>query len=166
MSQNVLVLNQDYQAIAICSVERAFVLVYLRKAELVLSREDRKVRSISRSFPFPSIIRLYRYVHIPYRKVALSRANIFKRDGNQCVYCGTKNDLTVDHVIPRSMGGKDTWENLVTACQTCNTRKGNRTPEMCGMRFLRPPFRPSYIMYLTNFTGSVLDAWRPYLMMS
>jgi len=165
MGKNVLVLNQDYQAIAICSVERAFVLVYLRKAELVDRLEERNMRTINQQFPFPSIIRLYRYVHVPFRRVALSRTNILKRDGNRCVYCGSRNDLTLDHVVPRSIGGKDSWENLVSACQTCNTKKGNRTPDMCGMEFNQPPFRPSYIMYLTNFAGSVQQSWLPYLMM-
>lgn len=165
MKERVLVLNQDYQAISICTAERAFVLVYLRKAEMVKDHDTKHLRSISQVHKFPSIIRLYSYVRVPYRKVALSRANIFRRDGNQCVYCGTGQHLTIDHVKPRSQGGRDTWENLVTACQSCNTQKGSRTPEQAGMQFMRRPFRPSYIMYLSNFSGRVHDTWRPYLMM-
>lgn len=161
----VLVLNQDYQAISICSPERAFVLVYLRKAELVHKRDDVRIRSISRAYDFPSIIRLSRYIQVPYRKVSLNRANIFRRDGYQCGYCGSRKDLTLDHVLPRSAGGRDTWENLLTACQSCNTQKGNRTPEQAKMKMLRKPYRPSFIMYLADFSGKIDDEWRPYLMM-
>jgi 5-methylcytosine-specific restriction endonuclease McrA len=159
-----LVLNQDYQAVSICTVERAFVLVFLRKAELVHDLPGRALRSPGTDYRFPSIIRLFNYVQVPYRRVALSRANIFRRDGFQCAYCGTRANLTIDHVLPRSHGGRDAWENLITACQSCNTRKGNRLPDDAGMPLLRKPFRPSYIMYLSNFTGKVQLEWRPYLM--
>jgi 5-methylcytosine-specific restriction endonuclease McrA len=164
MKDSVLVLNQDYQAIGICSVERAFVLVYLRKAELVDRLADRVLHSVTKEWVFPSIIRLFDYVRVPFRRVALSRTNIFRRDGYSCVYCGSRQHLTLDHVQPRSCGGRDSWENLVTACQTCNTKKGNRTPEQAEMPMHRNPFRPSYIMYLSNFSGTVHEGWRPYLM--
>lgn len=164
MREKVLVLNQDYQAIGVCSVERAFVLVYLRKAEMVERLAEKVLHSVTREFAFPSIIRLYDYVRVPFRRVSLSRANIFRRDAFQCVYCSSRQHLTLDHVVPRSVGGRDTWENLVTACQSCNTRKGNRTPEEAGMPMNRHPFRPSYIMYLSNFSERVDEAWRPYLM--
>ncbi len=166
MKDKVLVLNQDYQAISICSPERAFVLVFLRKAELVHELPDRAMRTISSAWSYPSIIRLYSYVRVPYRRVALSRANVFRRDGYQCSYCGCRTNLTLDHVVPRSQGGGDAWENLTTACHECNTRKGNRTPEQADMPMRKKPFRPSYIMYLSNFSGRVEDEWRPYLMMA
>ena len=133
MKERVLVLNQDFQAVSICTAERAFVLVFLRKAEMVHDMPARVMRSISSQYKFPSIIRLYNYVRVPYRKVSLSRANVFRRDNYTCAYCGTHSDLTIDHINPRSQGGKDTWENLVTACQDCNTRKGNRTPTEARM---------------------------------
>jgi 5-methylcytosine-specific restriction endonuclease McrA len=164
MREKVLVLNQDYQAIGVCSVERAFVLVYLRKAEMVDRLTNKVLHSVRQEFAFPSIIRLFSYVRVPFRRVALSRANIFRRDLFQCVYCGSRQHLTLDHVVPRSHGGRDTWENLVTACQTCNTKKGNRTPEQAEMDMNRKPFRPSYIMYLSNFSEKVHETWRPYLM--
>ncbi|GAB4427782.1 MAG: HNH endonuclease [Bacteroidia bacterium] len=164
--ENVLVLNQDYQAIGVCSADRAFVLVLLKKAEMLSEDPRRRLKSISSDFKFPSIIRLYRYIHIPYKKVNLSRQNIFKRDRNRCVYCGSKDSLTIDHVLPRSHGGRDTWDNLVTACQKCNSRKGNMTPEQAGMEMLNPPFRPSFVMFLSNFAGDVSEDWKPYLYMS
>jgi 5-methylcytosine-specific restriction endonuclease McrA len=166
MSYRVLVLNQDYQALSICNIERAFLLLFLKKAELVVEDETRELRSVSKSFKFPCVIRLYRYVKMPYQKVTLTRSNIFRRDDNQCVYCGAKNNLTIDHVIPKSQGGKDTWENLVTACQDCNARKGDRTPEASGMELRRKPFRPSYIIFLSRYNNSQApDSWLPYLML-
>ena len=164
--ENVLVLNQDYQAIGVCSVERAFILVLLKKAEMLSDNPSRKLRSVGNDFQFPSIIRLYRYIHIPYKKVNLSRHNIFKRDSNRCVYCGSKDSLTLDHVKPKSAGGRDSWDNLVTACQKCNSRKGNMTPEQAGMEMLSRPFRPSFVMFLSNFSGNVREDWKPYLYMA
>jgi len=163
--ESVLVLNQDYQAIGICSVERAFVLVLLKKAELLSDNPNRRLKSIQQDFRFPSIIRLQRYVNIPYKRVNLSRHNIFKRDRNRCVYCGSKDALTIDHVLPKSMGGRDSWENLVTACQKCNAKKGNMTPEEAGMNMRHQPFRPSFVMFLSNFAGEVREDWKPYLYM-
>ena len=166
MSTKVLVLNQDYQAITVCSVQRAFVLVYMEKAELVSDLKDRALVSVTTTFQFPSIIRLYSYVNLPFKRVALSRNNIYKRDGHRCAYCGSREQLTLDHVMPKSRGGKDSWQNLVTACMKCNTFKGNRTPEEANMTLRQPPFRPSHIMFLRDFSGKVQDDWKPYLLMN
>ena len=164
--ERVLVLNQDYQAIGICSVERAFVLVMLKKAEMLSDNASRRLKTIAEDFKFTSIIRLYRYVHLPYKRVNLSRHNIFKRDRNRCVYCGSKDSLTIDHVVPKSVGGRDTWDNLVTACQKCNAKKGSMTPEQAGMSLLHQPVRPSFVMSLSNFAGEVREDGKPYLYMS
>lgn len=162
----VLVLNQNYQAIGVCTAERAFILVYMRKAEMLSDVPSRRLKTVRENFKFPSIIRLYRYVQIPYKKVNLSRQNIFKRDRMKCVYCGSKEALTLDHVIPKSLGGRDTWDNLVTACQKCNSKKGNMTPEEAGMELRYMPFRPSFVMFLSNFAGNIREDWKPYLYMS
>ncbi|MFK7925041.1 MAG: HNH endonuclease [Bacteroidia bacterium] len=159
----VLVLNQDYQAISVCKAEKALILVIGQKAELINDVADRKFRSVKRDFQFPSIIRLYRYVPIPYRKLALSRENIFRRDGYTCVYCGSKYELTLDHLIPSSKGGRTTWDNLLTACRECNALKGDRHFEEVGLELNSKPFRPSWIMYLRQFTGLVREDWKPYL---
>ena len=164
--ESVLVLNQDYQAIGVCTAERAFVLVFMRKAEMLTDVPTRKLRSVASNFKFPSIIRLFQYVQIPYKKVNLSRQNIFKRDGMKCVYCGSKDNLTLDHVVPKSGGGRDTWDNLVTACQKCNSRKGSMTPEEAGLELRYEPFRPSFVMFLSNFAGNIREDWKPYLYMS
>ncbi|HHG85573.1 MAG TPA: HNH endonuclease [Bacteroidetes bacterium] len=166
MATKVLVLNQDYQAISICTPQRAFILVFLNKAEMVCDLKAKVLRSVESNFKYPSIIRLHRFISLPFKKVALSRTNIFKRDGYQCVYCGTRENLSLDHVIPRSKGGRDSWHNLVTACQKCNTEKGDRTPEQADLQMLCKPFRPSFIMYLREFNGKVQDDWKPYLLMN
>lgn len=166
LDRSVLVLNQDYQAISVISPQRAFLLVFLQKAEQLHDYRDRALRSVGREFTYPSVIRLFRYVNLPFRRVALTRGNVFRRDGYRCVYCGTPHNLTIDHVVPRSKGGKDMWDNLATACQTCNAQKGDRTPEEAEMGMRHRPFRPSFIMYLRDYTGRIHDEWKPYLMLN
>ncbi|MCX7930160.1 MAG: HNH endonuclease [Chlorobi bacterium] len=159
-----LVLNQSYEPISICSVRKAFLLLLLNKAELVEVRGECVIRSVRAAYPFPSVIRLQSFIRVPYKKVELTRRNILRRDGFSCQYCGTRSaPLTIDHVVPRSRGGNDTWENLVTACVPCNNRKGNRTPEEASMRLRNIPRKPSHIVFLRNFMGSVEMEWRPYL---
>lgn len=162
----VLVLNQDYQAISLIDVRRAFVLVLLDKAERVATRPDAVIRTVKKEFEFPSIIRLRRYVRVPFRKIALSRHNVFRRDGNACGYCGSKQNLTLDHIVPRSQGGRHTWTNLVTACQSCNSRKGNRTPEEAGMPLQVKAYRPNLLMFMGQDANQVDEAWKPYLFLS
>jgi hypothetical protein len=91
----------------------------------------------------PTVIRLRQFVRVPYRPLPLTRRNLFQRDGHRCQYCGSRQErLSVDHVLPRSRGGSDSWENVTTACLSCNVRKGNRTPREAGMVLARPPHRP------------------------
>lgn len=163
MSRKVLVLNQDFRALTICSAQRAFLLVFTNKAELVTKDKSRTLRTVSSSFPMPSIIRLNNYVNLPYKGVMLNRQNIFRRDGNRCQYCGSTYDLTLDHVLPKSRGGLSSWDNLVTACKNCNSRKGDRTPEEAEMPLPRKPFKPSFIMFLRDFAGHLDDDWMLYL---
>jgi len=162
MYGKVLVLNQDYQAISICSVERALTLVFLNKAEVISVCADKCIHTVNTTYPFPSIIRLLRYIIMPYKKVVLSRQNIFKRDNNMCQYCGSRQDLTIDHVIPRSRGGVDSWENCVAACRKCNHKKGDLFLGETSMKLLRRPFKPNYLMFLREFT-TIHEDWKPYL---
>lgn len=165
INARVLVLNQDYQPLTVCSVQKSMLLLFLDKAELVHPDEHRKIHTVSTSYDLPSVIRLKRYARVPFKKMVVSRRNVLKRDMNKCQYCGKSDDLTIDHVIPRSRGGADSWENLVAACNKCNHRKGNRTPQEAGMPLLRAPFKPNYLMLLRDFMGTVEDHWRPYLYM-
>ena len=166
MNGHVLVLNQDYSALTVCSVERAVVLVHLQKVHLVEAVTDKFVRSPSVHIPWPSIVRLKGYVRVPYQRVMLSRKNVLRRDRHACQYCGERGRLTIDHVLPKSRGGKDSWENLVAACVPCNNRKGDRTPGEAGMTLARKPFRPSYVMFIRDFVGTVDDTWKPYLFLT
>ena len=168
LSGHVLVLNQDYRALSVCSVERALVLVFLQKADLIAADDDRVVRSARARFPWPSIVRLRRYKRVPYKRVMISRKNVLRRDRFTCQYCGVREKLTIDHVHPKSRGGRDTWANLVAACVDCNNRKGNRTPKEAGMTLARDPFTPSHVMFIRDFVGHTLlsDTWKPYLFLA
>lgn len=161
--KRVLVLNQDYSPISVCSAERAFLLLYLQKAELVHDDPSDKMRSVNSAYPMPSVIRLQQYINIPYKSVMLTRQNVFKRDANKCLYCGNSKDLTLDHVLPKSRGGDSTWTNLATACKKCNSIKGDKTPEEAKMPLTQKPFRPTYVMFVRNFSGFTSQSWLKYL---
>lgn len=163
MGKRVLVLNADYSAISLCTVPKAFLLVYLNKAELVAASDFDSLRTVSTSYPMPSVIRLNSYVNVPYKGVVLSRQNIYKRDNFTCCYCDSTKDLTLDHVIPKSRGGGSSWSNLVTACRRCNTKKGDCTPEEAKMPLKLKPFRPNFVMFLRDFDNTAEAKWRPFL---
>lgn len=163
MKRLVLVLNQDYSPLTVCSVQRAILLVFLNKAELLSEAVNLSLRTVSRVYPLPAVIRVFRYVNLPYRGVALTRNNIFKRDKHECQYCGTYKDLTIDHVIPQSKGGKASWYNLVAACKRCNARKGDKSPEEAGMFLRTKPMKPSYGLFLKEFSESKYREWEPFL---
>ncbi len=167
LQSKVLVLNSSYEPLSICDVQKAVLLLFGGKAVTVADYPDRAIRSISRSFPMPSIVRLTMFVRVPFKRILLNRKNIFLRDGQQCQYCGRSDlPLTVDHMLPRSRGGEDTWENLITACPRCNAIKGSRTPKEAGMQPLKQPTRPSDLMILQQVKAAVSDDWKPYLFMS
>ena len=160
---HVLVLNQDYSALTVCSVRRAIGLLHREKVDLVERIPGLVLCSPSTRIPWPSIIRLRVYVRVPYRRIMLSRRNVLRRDGFLCQYCSARDHLTVDHVIPKSRGGSHTWGNLVAACTRCNNRKGDRTPDEARMPLIRAPFKPSHVMFIRDFVGTVEDTWKPYL---
>jgi 5-methylcytosine-specific restriction endonuclease McrA len=167
LSKKVLVLNQSYEPMSVCDVKKAIVLVFGGKAEMVAAYPDQFVRSISTQYPMPSVVRLIVFISVPYKKIMLTRRNILRRDGNRCQYCSRADQpLTLDHIVPKSQGGGDTWENLVTACTKCNNKKANRTPDQASMLLLRKPIRPTHIMFMQRFIGNVSDSWKPYLYMS
>ena len=164
LQENVLVLNQNYEPLSVCSVRRAAVLLYLGKAETIERRDGDRLRSVSCAIPVPSVVRLGFYIRVPQKRVLLSRKNIIKRDEHRCQYCGKMDgSMTVDHIIPKIYGGKDSWENLVCACIKCNNLKGGRTLEQAKMRFLRIPKRPNHITFIQQFIGISDNRWRRYL---
>jgi 5-methylcytosine-specific restriction endonuclease McrA len=167
MNAKVLILNQNYEPLSVINVRKAIVLLYLGKAELIASADGKLVRSVSVSMPFPSIVRLSVFVRVPYKRIILSRKNILRRDAHKCQFCGRSDlPLTVDHVLPLSRGGEDSWENLVCACVDCNNRKGDRTPEEAGMPLLRKPMRPNHVTFIRHFVGSLDERWKPYLFLN
>lgn len=143
------------------------LLIYLGKAELVLNDERKSLHSVTSTFPWPSVIRIRKFVKVPYKKVVLTRRNILRRDIYKCGYCGRSDiALTMDHVFPKARGGDDSWENLITACTVCNNRKGDRTPEEANMKLFIKPFKPSHIIFIKNIVGRLDERWKPYLYLS
>lgn len=136
----VLVLNASYEPLNITSWRRAVVMMHKGKAE---SLERDATRLIRKDIMLPTVIRLRHYVRVPFRELPMTRRNVFYRDGYCCQYCGAKNNqLSIDHVVPRSRGGTDSWENVTTACLPCNVQKGNKTPQEALMPLLTIPRRP------------------------
>ena len=162
--EQVLVLNASFEPLNVCSVRRAYVLVYKGKAEII-ERLDKPLRSSTGSFIWPHVIRLVTYVRVPrtfQRKI--SRRALFARDGWRCVYCGTTaGRLTLDHVVPRSRGGESVWENVVTACAPCNLRKGDRSLEQVGMVLKTAPRAPQPVLFIKLAAPRIPHRWTPYL---
>ena len=163
----VLVLNQSYEPLQICTAKRAIVLLFSGKAQRV-EDSDRVVSSPSLMIVLPSVIRLNRYIHRPLKyTLAFNKKNILKRDNFTCQYCGRNGGekLTIDHVLPKSLGGRTIWENVVSACRCCNLKKGNKTLKEVNMELLRAPARPLSPVHLLLAAFSVQAAkeWHKYL---
>ncbi|GAB3111421.1 HNH endonuclease [Streptomyces calidiresistens] len=160
---NVLVLNASYEPLGVVPVRRALILLLHDKA---VSLEDSGLlmRSASTQIPAPSVVRLKRFVRIPYRaSVPLTRRALFARDGGRCAYCGGVA-TSVDHVIPRSRGGAHAWENVVAACRRCNHVKADRHVAELGWRLRHQPAPPSGLAWRIIGTGHRDPRWLPYLL--
>jgi len=166
LNKNVLVLNQNYEPLSVCSVRRAVIMLLLGKVETIETLDGFRLNTVSSSVRVPSVVRLGIYIKAPRKRIYLSRKNVIKRDGHKCMYCGrTDGAMTVDHIIPKRLGGKDTWENLVCACMKCNNRKGDNLIDKVNMRLLKKPSKPNHITFIQRFIGVSDDRWRPYLFM-
>ncbi len=179
----VLVLNRLYQAIQVTGIRRAFRLFYAGRARAVdrdfrtyafdhwcalpLAADGDVIRTPSRVIRIPRVIQLVRYDRVPRHEIRFSRRNVFLRDRNRCQYCGRvrpQRELNLDHVVPLSRGGHSTWENVVTACIECNSRKGNRTPGEAGMQLVRTPRRPRLrAAGGATWLGHVYEEWHTFL---
>jgi 5-methylcytosine-specific restriction endonuclease McrA len=179
----VLVLNRSYLPVHVTTVRRAFSLLYQgiaravneqyetfdfeSWAELSVRTQDDSIGVVGGLIRVPRVILLCAFDRVPKRHVRFSRINIYARDRNTCQYCGRKfprAEINLDHVIPRSQGGRSTWENVVCSCLDCNRRKGGRTPEQAGLRLVRSPVKPRW----TPVTGVLggrdgYPEWRPFL---
>lgn len=166
-SNKVLILNRSFEPLQVCDLRRAIILLFTGRAERVEDTDD-LIRSPSVAMLIPSVIRLQRYIRRPPNQtLSFNKKNILKRDGYTCLYCGRNSGerMTIDHVVPRFLGGKTIWENVVSACRACNTRKGSRTPQQAGMQLIRKPSRPISALYLTILAQSArhLHVWQKYL---
>jgi 5-methylcytosine-specific restriction endonuclease McrA len=164
-SGRVLVLNASFEPINVCTVRRAAVLVLKSRAE-VLEKGDGALHSERLELERPCVIRLIRYVRIPrdVHRRKITRKAVLARDAYTCQYCGREaSGLTVDHVIPRSRGGRSVWENIVASCAPCNRRKGNRMPREARMHPANHPRPPGPTVFIRIAAPRVPLAWEPYL---
>lgn len=165
MNRSVLVLNANYSPMTICTAKRAICMEFLNKVEVLASYED-IVRSPSISLNLPSIIKIKDYVRYDNLSVDLNRKNLLERDNHTCQYCGiSSGPMTIDHIIPKSQGGKESWENLVTACRPCNQKKGNQRPTEVGMNLKKKPKHPNRLQFFQRFAKEKQKDWKPYLFM-
>ncbi len=165
--EQVLLLNITYEPLRIINWKKAITLLCLGKVE-VIEEYGRDIRSVSFTIKLPSVVRLLKLVKKPKSPVKFSRQNIYLRDKYHCQYCGLKHpteELTYDHVLPKSRGGKTEWENIVTCCVGCNRQKGGRTPTEARMKLVRKPTRPSWVPAIKITIGlkQIPQTWRDYL---
>jgi 5-methylcytosine-specific restriction endonuclease McrA len=162
MMSQVLLLNATYEPIRVIPIRRALSLIVAAKVEVVEETEDH-IRSARESFRVPSVVKLVTFVRVPFRtKLPLTRANLMARDRGRCQYCGRAGD-TVDHVFPRSRGGRHEWANVVIACRPCNGRKANRLLSELGWNLSAVPKAPKGTAWVVVGLARPEPAWAPYL---
>jgi 5-methylcytosine-specific restriction endonuclease McrA len=166
-NSQVLVLNASYEPIHVCGVKRAIILIVKGLARSEQNTSE-KMHSPSTAFPVPAVIRLVHYVKIPYRKKVYSKKHIYLRDNYTCQYCGLPGqpqELTLDHILPQSRGGKSVWENLVTCCRKCNSKKKDQTPREAEMQILNKPkpINSYFYLHLVRSKGQHNHYWKKYL---
>ncbi|MEY4434185.1 MAG: hypothetical protein RIR16_225 [Actinomycetota bacterium] len=158
-----LVLNAGYEPLGVVSFKRALILVLNQKATILAQARESKVRSAQEEFEVPSVILLARYVRVPTsRIIPVTRRGVLRRDGNRCAYCA-KSANTIDHVQPKSRGGRDTWENLVACCLRCNNAKGDKTLEEIGWRLNFSPKMPVGVTWLLKGAERLEPEWNDFL---
>jgi 5-methylcytosine-specific restriction endonuclease McrA len=163
----VLFLDVDWQPMRVDAWTRAITDLFLGKVEVIEYSRDRTIKGVDREYPMPAVVRVLRRFRRDRVVIKFSRINIYTRDRFTCQYCGERflaEDLTFDHVVPRSAGGRTSWDNIVTACVPCNSSKANRTPREAGMTLLRRPAKPRFLPVVTvRMDGREVPAeWRPY----
>jgi len=163
----VLFLDVDWQPMRVDAWTRAITDLFLGKVEVIEYSRDRTIKGVDREYPMPAVVRVLRRFRRDRVVIKFSRINIYTRDRFTCQYCGARflaEDLTFDHVVPRSAGGRTSWDNIVTACVPCNSSKANRTPREAGMTLLRRPAKPRFLpVVIVRMDGrDVPTEWRPY----
>ena len=180
---SVLVLNRSFFPVNLTTVKHAFCMLYSGAAmavdaqyktfdyeswsQVAIQQRDETIGLVNKLIKIPRVIILVAYDRIPKTQVRFTRANIFSRDHNTCQYCGKtfpKNELSIDHVIPRSYGGKSIWENVVCCCFTCNRTKGGRTPKQAHMKLSVLPRKPRWTpLNIASLNGIKREEWVPFL---
>ena len=183
LNSSVLVLNRAFFPVHVTTARRAFCLLYAGLAKAIneqyelfdypswsalsASEGGACVGLVGRTIRIPRVLVLVAYDRVPRRTVRFSRRNVFIRDGNTCQYCGgtfPSSELNLDHVIPRSKGGKTSWENIVCSCLTCNKMKGGNPPEQVDMRLISRPVSPRWSPeYAFSIRGPIHREWMPFL---
>lgn len=167
--RRVLLLNQSGEPLTFIHWTRALTLLFKGRAQPLEYFENVEVHSEKSAYQVPSVIALATYVVLPQRgrQVALSKRNLMLRDKCECQYCGhhlRTDTATIDHVLPVSRGGKNTWKNTVLSCKPCNNKKGSKTPAEAGMGLRSKPWTPSRVLLLQQVAVQEdVDAWKPYL---
>jgi 5-methylcytosine-specific restriction endonuclease McrA len=164
MQEPVLVLNANFEPINICSMRRAIGLILTDKAAMVVNGRG-YIHTINQLLPRPSVIRLEHMIHRPRPRVKLTRREVFRRDNYTCQYCGRRDtSLTVDHILPKHLGGQHVWTNVVAACPGCNHRKGGRRLDEVHMSLLHIPKEPpASAVYLYGRHLEEYGDWEPYI---
>jgi 5-methylcytosine-specific restriction endonuclease McrA len=157
--EKVLVLNSDYTPINVTSLVRGFILVDKGKAEVLKSGEN-PIISGDKEYVRPLIIRLLSYVRYRIKSLRINRQRIFKRDNFKCAYCNSQKNLTIDHILPKSRGGDNSWTNLITCCRNCNRYKDNKTPEEAGLKLKIKPYEPSIFSDVIN--PNISQIWEEF----
>lgn len=159
----ILLLNSTYEPLDTVSLERAMILVVSNKVEIIHKHRSKKIHTINTEYPYPEVLRLRSYVRVKRKELSPTKRNIILRD-RKCQYCGSTYQLTVDHVIPKSKGGKDTWTNLVACCHSCNNKKSDRSPEEMGWVLMNKPVRPHNLKFTRELSKFYeYDTWSDYL---
>lgn len=162
---DVLLLNATYEPLCVVSVRRALVLVLSEKVDVLVTDDERVVRSARLELAVPSVVRLRAFVRVPYRtRSGVTRRGVLRRDGNRCAYCVAKA-TTVDHVVPTSRGGPNTWENVVACCAPCNARKGDRLLKDLGWVLRTTPEAPLVTRRIVLAVADVDPEWEPWLVL-
>jgi 5-methylcytosine-specific restriction endonuclease McrA len=162
----VLVLDMDFRPLRVEHWHKVIADTFLGKVEVVEYSADRTIKGVTREYPMPSVVRIMRWFRRDRQAIKFSRLNIYARDAFTCQYCEQQlptEDLTFDHVVPRSQGGKTSWTNIVTCCVPCNMSKANRTPQEAGVHLTRKPVKPRWLPAITvKMSRQVPEEWRPY----
>lgn len=164
-----LVLSPGYEPVARVHWQRAVTLLFMGKVEIVEEYEDKEIRSVTFAIKMPSVVRFLKAIRGKKRAIKFSRENVFTRDNGKCQYCGgpvSRAEATYDHVVPRALGGKTDWDNIVIACVTCNQKKGGKTPEQAKMHLRVRPVRPKKlpdVRVTVVWRKDMPSSWRTWL---